>query len=124
VSAVEDPLLQLGLDLPEVEGFTFLALRGEFDAAAVARFRGQLTELMGAGRHQVAVDLGEVTFVDSTGLGALVAGMTELRMRGGDLVLVCIPERVLALLEITSLTKVFSLFESNGAVLRGREMRR
>jgi hypothetical protein len=35
-----------------------------------------------------------------------------------------LPERVLALLEITSLTKVFSLFESNGAVLRGREMRR
>ena len=64
-------------------GTARVVCRGRFNMAAAPEFRRHLDEVVAAGSSRVVVDLGEVTFVDSSGLGALVAGLKRARQAGG-----------------------------------------
>src|SRR5437763_16964954 len=104
--------MDLGLDVTERDGFTVLAVRGEVDVYTAPRFRERLIELVSEGKHKIVIDLEGADFLDSTGLGVLVAGLKRLRSHAGDLLLVCTQSRILKLFEITGPTKVFSTFDS------------
>ena len=80
---------------------------GEADAAIAPTLRARLHELQEADYAQVVVDLSQVTFVDSTVLGVLVAAHRFCRSLGGELRLVVSEPRVRRLFEITGLTGVF-----------------
>jgi anti-sigma B factor antagonist len=74
--------------------------------------RDRLADLIDSGHHTVIVDLSEVGFLDSTGLGTLVAARTSATESGGALPVVCDQERVLKLFRITGLDSVFDLHAS------------
>jgi anti-sigma B factor antagonist len=71
--------------------------------------REQIRELAAKGAVHLIADLGQVGFLDSTGLGALVGGLKRLREAGGSLTLVIIAPRILRLFQITGLTKVLAI---------------
>ena len=71
--------------------------------------RDRIADLLDSGQHQLVIDLGGVEFLDSTGLGVLVAGLNRAREVGGSLSLVCPQERVLKLFRITGLDEVFTV---------------
>lgn len=104
--------MDLGLDLTEVNGSTVLTVRGEVDVYTAPKLRERLVELAADGHHKVVVDLEQVDFLDSTGLGVLVGGLKRLRSHDGDLLLVSTQRRILKVFEITGLTKVFSIYDS------------
>lgn len=82
---------------------------GEIDLATAPRLREEIVRLVDAGRDRLLVDLEGVEFMDSTGLGVLVAGLKHTRERGGDLALVCRRPQVLRLLAITGLDGVLAV---------------
>jgi anti-sigma B factor antagonist len=88
---------------------TVLAVSGEVDVYTAPALRDRITDLLDAGQHLLIVDLGSVEFLDSTGLGVLVAGLNRAREVGGSLTLVCPQERVLKLFRITGLDEVFAV---------------
>jgi anti-sigma B factor antagonist len=65
-----------------------VTVSGELDVAAAPRLRVAVGELLGQGFRHVEVDLGDCTFIDSSGIGALVWAAHRLRAAGGDLVAV------------------------------------
>jgi len=67
----------------------------------------KLHEIVGQGKKKVVVDLGQVTSMNSTGLGILISGLTTMRNTGGDLKLANVTERIQNLLMITKLKTVF-----------------
>ena len=69
------------------------------------------------GQRSILVDLEGVEFLDSTGLGVLVGGLKRVRSHDGDLALVCTQRRILKVLEITGLTKVFTIHDSVDAAI-------
>jgi anti-sigma B factor antagonist len=71
-----------------------------------------LHEFVQRGRKHVVVDLGQVTSMNSTGLGILISGLTTMRNTGGDLKLANVTERIQNLLMITKLRTVFEAFET------------
>ena len=81
---------------------------GEVDVYAAPELRDRLTEILADGRS-VVVDLTDVGFLDSTGLGALVSARTSAAERGASLPLVCTHERILKLFTITGLDGVFAI---------------
>ena len=99
----------LGLEDAERNGATVLTVRGEVDIYTAPRLRERLIELVSQGRHQIVVDLEQVEFLDSTGLGVLVGGLKRVRSHDGDLSLVCTQSRILKVFEITGLDKVFTI---------------
>jgi len=64
---------------------TVVSPSGRLDMAAAPAFREQVRALVTAGAARLVVDLGDVTFVDSSGLGAVIGGLRLARQAGGDL---------------------------------------
>jgi anti-sigma B factor antagonist len=88
---------------------TVLEVAGEVDVYTAPGLRDRVSDLLDGGQHQIVIDLGGVEFLDSTGLGVLVAGLNRAREVGGSLSLVCPQERVLKLFRITGLDEVFTV---------------
>jgi anti-sigma B factor antagonist len=88
---------------------TVLEVSGEVNDSTGPALRERITDLLDAGQHLLVVDLGDVEFLDSTGLGVLVAGLNRAREVGGSLALVCPQERVLKPFRITGLDEVFAI---------------
>ena len=84
-------------------------MAGEVDIYTAPKLRERLAELVSEGSHRIVVDLEGVEFMDSTGLGSLVAGLKRVKEHDGTLALVCTREQVLKVLNITGLDKVFPL---------------
>lgn len=85
-----------------------LCLEGETSV----RFKEKMRGLLDDRRRQLVVDLGNVEFVDSSGLGALIATLKVLRARDGDMVLANVTEAVRSVLEITRLLRVFDVYDT------------
>ena len=95
----------MGIHLSTEGGSTVLAVDGEVDAATVDQFRQALLEAQHSRR--VVVDLSGVTFMDSTGINALV-GAHHRMSQDGELRLVGLRSNVQRVFEITGLDVVFT----------------
>jgi anti-anti-sigma factor len=71
-----------------------------------------VSELTESGRSRLVVDLSGTDFMDSSGLGALVASLKRARQAGGDLRLCCAGEQVQMVLQLTNLNRVLRVFDS------------
>ncbi|MEU4424345.1 STAS domain-containing protein [Actinoplanes sp. NPDC024001] len=68
--------------LDTTDGTTTVSLQGEIDILTVEQVRVVLGEAVAAGPERIVVDMAEVSFIDSTGLGALISGFQRARDRG------------------------------------------
>lgn len=92
-----------------------IRLAGELNTLTSTRLREQIQACLAEGRHGVLIDLGAVTFIDSSGLSALVAGLKGLTLQGGRLALVGLQPQALTLFAITQADTLFSLFDTEEA---------
>lgn len=90
-------------------GASVVEVVGEVDATSVEQLRPELNRLADAGRIRVILDLSGVTFLDSSGLGALVSCHRRLQLLGGRLRLVCRNDLVLRVFRLTGLDKVMPI---------------
>ncbi|MEH2196288.1 MAG: STAS domain-containing protein [Nostoc sp.] len=89
-----------------------IKLKGNLNATTSQEFRQNITEILEIGAKIVLVDFKDVTFMDSSGLGALVLAFKTLRAADTKLVLCSINEQVRILFELTNMDKVFEIFPS------------
>ncbi len=112
----------------EREGIAILAIKGRLTAGESNPMREKITELIAAGKTKIILDLTHVEYIDSTGLGGLVIGYTQLKKAGGALKLMRLNRRNVELLALTRLHTVFEVFaEEQDAVnsfFPGREIKR
>src|SRR5712672_762140 len=83
-------------------GYTVVAVAGEVDIATVARLRERLFELAASGRPLV-VDLDQVSFIDSAGLGALVGTANRATAHGGSVYAACDRPKIRELFRLAGL---------------------
>jgi anti-sigma B factor antagonist len=113
----------------EREGVVILDLEGRITAGEEAGLlRETLRRLAETGRRGVILNLAEVDYIDSTGLGALVMGYTTLRKAGGTLKLLNLSRRNIELIVFTKLETVFEIFDDEldavNSFFPGRSVRR
>jgi anti-sigma B factor antagonist len=106
------------LKAKEVRGVTVIELDGNVmggpDASALNDF---LHKLIAEEKKHIVVDLKAVSFINSSGLGMLIGGLTTMRRSGGELKLARASKKVENLLEMTKLQKVFDLHKNvNNAI--------
>ena len=94
------------------EGVTVLDLNGRLTVGdEVSRFREYMQKLITSGRTSIILNLEQVDYVDSTGLGALVMCYTTLQRAGGQVKLLNLSRRSIQLLVMTKLTTIFEVFD-------------
>ena len=89
-----------------------IAVTGEIDLFTAPEFKQRMSELIDAGRSRLVVDLSETTFIDSSSLGVLIGAHRRLKLRGGELLVVCDSEAIAKTFKITGLDGVFTLADS------------
>jgi anti-sigma B factor antagonist len=108
----KEALVDLSLSTRTEGDRTIVSVGGEIDVYTAPKLREQLIDLVAAGQYHLVVDMENVDFLDSTGLGVLVGGLKRVRAHDGSLELVCSQERILKIFRITGLTKVFTIHSS------------
>ena len=80
--------------------------------------REALRDLVTHGDKKILLNLGDVSYIDSSGVGELVAGFTTVTNRGGQLKLLNLAKRVQDLLQITKLYTVFEVHDNEAKALK------
>jgi len=92
------------------DGGVVVQLHGEVDLYSAPVLRATLDELVAGGAKMIVVDLDNVDFLDSSGLGALIGAFKQLRgLGGGTIRLAAPPPQVRKILELTGINQVFEV---------------
>jgi anti-sigma B factor antagonist len=94
-----------------------IAAKGRVNAVTAPALKTRIRELVEEGRTEIVYDLTEVSFLDSSGLSALVSGLKATRERGGFLKLAGMTAQVATIFRLTMLDRVFEVFPSVDAAL-------
>jgi anti-sigma B factor antagonist len=103
------------MTLPESKNV--LPLEGEIDLHVSPRVSQKLAEIIRSKPSRVVVDLSRVTYIDSSGLAALIQGMRDVEDYGGRFALAGVQENVLSIFETSRLDKVFLIYPHVDAAL-------
>jgi anti-sigma B factor antagonist len=96
-------------------------LRGSLDLATAPSLRAALVEAANEGKHDIIVDLTELEFLDSTGLGALIGAHRRALENSGRVRLIVREGPIQRLLNITGLMRIFAVYASLDAALNDRD---
>ena len=103
----------------EVKGVTVVELTGRVTLGEESnQLRTALKGLLGQGKTRLVLDLAEVTYIDSAGLGTLVAGYTSAQNQGANLKLANLTKRFREQLNITKLVTVFDVYDTVEAAVK------
>jgi len=103
------------------DGVALIHPSGRLDLLTAAELRQQLQQRVAEGNRLLVVDLGDVSFTDSSGLGMLISGLKVARLAGGDLRLARANDQVKLILKLTSLDRVLRTYPTIEEALEGRE---
>ncbi len=93
-------------------GVPVVVLEGEIDLSTSPVFKETVYRVIESGKKDVVIDLNGLEFMDSTGLGVLVAALKKTSMEGGSIRLICNKRNILKVFTITGLDKVFSIYDN------------
>jgi anti-anti-sigma factor len=110
--------LEVAVEGP-ADGVGLVRLRGRLDMLSAGEVQQQLAETVAAGRAKLVVDLTGVTFLDSSGLGALIGGLKAARLAGGDLRIAGAGQQALTVLALTSLDRVMRPYSTVEEAMTG-----
>ena len=100
----------LHIELDKRDDYTICRPVGELDAYTVGQFREALGEL--ASEPKLLIDMSEVPFVDSAGLGALIGGIRRAREAGGDVAVCCNRPTLVRLLHTTGFDRIVTVTDT------------
>ena len=107
----------MDIEVTRSAAITVIVPQGDLDMAAADQMKRVLTGLVNEGSVKLLVDLGSVGYIDSSGMGALVATLKHARTAGGDLRLCALQDDVRAIFEMTRLIKAVTIHATRGEAL-------
>ena len=115
---MSDNLLDIHIDECKVgPNLHCIRVAGELDINTSPRLKKAIDQAIDAGHHQLVVNFTGVRYIDSTGLGVLVASRKRLQdTKGGGIALICTNKHIIKLFEITGLIKLFEIFETDEGI--------
>jgi len=102
-----------------VDGVTILDLSGRITLGeGSVVLRDHIRDLLGKSEKKILLNLGDVTYIDSSGIGELVSAFTTVRNQGGELKLLNLTKKVHDLLQITKLYTVFDVKDDEASAVK------
>jgi anti-sigma B factor antagonist len=103
----------------QIDGITIVDCSGRITLGeGSVTLRDTIGQLLGKGQKKILLNLGDVNYIDSSGIGELVSAFTTVRKQGGDLKLLNLTKKVHDLLQITKLYTVFDVKDDEAAAVK------
>jgi len=104
--------MSLKMSNREVNGIVIIDLSGQLTLGeSSAAIRDEVRDQTNQGLRKILLNLANITYIDSAGLGELTAAYTSVKNRGGELKLLSLTKRVHDLMQITKLYTVFDVYD-------------
>jgi anti-sigma B factor antagonist len=112
--------MALEVEMRQVEnGVTVVAATGRLDVAGAPALKEAISEVVKTGPPRIVIDMGGVSFVDSTGLGSVISALKQIRGSQGELRLAAPNQQARVVLELTTLDRVFPYYATVEEALTG-----
>ncbi len=92
-----------------------LRLEGRLDASSAKDIREKVSSLSQENRVKLVIDMANVDFIDSSGLGSLVSSLRTVNKLGGDIKISSLQDQVRAVFELTRLHRIFGIYDDSTA---------
>ena len=110
--------MSLKITMRETADATILDMSGRVTLGeGLGDLRDSIREALSGTRKNIVLNLGEVSYIDSSGLGQLIGSYASVRERGGPMKLVNLQKKVVDLMQITKLLTVFETYNTEAAAL-------
>ena len=104
--------MAISIQTRHADKITVLVLNGRLTIGeSITTLHDAVEDCMAAGDKNIVIDMHDVNYIDSTGLGTLVTSLTCARNKGGTLRLANVPQRIQDLLDVSSLYMIFQIIE-------------
>jgi len=111
--------MEIKIDVrPKGNDITLIILRGEIGTETVNQFKDKIDQIVNDGKNKLIMDFQEVNYLNSMGLGVVAATLKKVKKNKGDLKLINLSPAVQELFELTRLTKVFEIFDSEESAVK------
>ena len=111
--------MSMKISTRQVDGVTILDCSGRITLGEGSiTLRENVGQLLTKGQKKILLNLGEINYIDSSGIGELVTAFTTVRKQGGDLKLLNLTKKVHDLLQITKLYTVFDVKDDEAAAVK------
>ena len=110
--------MSMKISTRQVDGVTILDLGGRITLGeGSVQLRDSVRDLLAKGQKKILLNLGDVNYIDSSGIGELVSAFTTVKNAGGELKLLNLTKKVHDLLQITKLYTVFDVREDEATAI-------
>jgi len=110
--------MSMKASIRQADDVTIVDLSGQMKLGeGTSILRATVKDLLGKGQKNILLNLGDISYIDSSGVGELVSAFTSVRNQGGDLKLLHLTKKVRDLLQITKLYTVFEVLDDEKAAL-------
>lgn len=110
--------MALSIASREVDGVTVLDLSGRITLGeGSVQLRDAIRDLIGKGERRILLDLGDVNYIDSSGLGEMVSAYTSAKNQGASVKLLKLTKKVHDLLQLTKLYTVFDIYDDEASAI-------
>ena len=111
--------MSMKISTRQVDGITIVDCSGRITLGEGSiTLRDTVSQLLTKGQKKILLNLGEVNYIDSSGIGELVSAFTTVRKQGGELKLLNLTKKVHDLLQITKLYTVFDVKDDEAAAVK------
>lgn len=111
--------LKIEQEKKSVDGqdISILRLEGYVDAHTFTEFEEELTQLVESGKYHLLLDLERLTYINSTGLGLLMATFRQVRQHGGDLVIAKMSDKITNIFNLLGFSRLISTYPTEEEAL-------
>jgi anti-sigma B factor antagonist len=99
------------------DNIVVLKLSGRLDATTAKDVKERVGEIIKNNNVNLVIDMGGVDFIDSSGLGVLVASLRSVNKVGGDIKIAALQDQVRAIFELTRLHRLFEIFDDSSTAV-------
>jgi anti-sigma B factor antagonist len=112
--------MSLKFDIRHVDNVAIIDLSGRITMGeAAGMLRDTIKELIAEDHKNILLNLGDVSYIDSSGLGELVGAFATVGNRGGRLKLLHLQKRIKELMQVTKLLTIFDVYDDEAQAVRG-----
>jgi anti-sigma B factor antagonist len=102
----------------QLDGVTVLDLGGRITLGeGSVQLRDAVRDLISKGQKKIVLNLGEISYMDSSGMGELVTAYTSVKNQGGELKLINLTKKIEDLMQITKLVTVFDIYDDEAKAI-------
>jgi anti-sigma B factor antagonist len=97
--------------------FTVVSMEGRFDALGAREFKKIISQLLEMQQKRIVLSMAQVSFIDSSGMGALVGILRQMTHEGGDMRIAALLPEVHTIFELTRLHRIFDIYDTVSAAI-------